>query len=157
MAMKKKGAILVMILVVVALVAAGCSSKETGAAPVTFVVHGDTINSHLVQEAICVQNSRFQQGQRLVFRATVNDVATGKLIEDAKVKVVLGNGEEIDLPLGEHGDTKTKLYAIGYTIPDDFPTGTMDIKYVAEVNGKTATFEPFDVAASKFTVLAKAD
>lgn len=157
MSLKKKGAVLIGSLLVVGMLATGCNSKEASApnAEQSIVVHGDTINSHLVESAICVQNSRFEQGQRLVFRASVNDAATGKLIEDAKVKVVLGNGEEYEMVLGNHGEEQTPLYSYGYTIPEDAPTGTLDYKYVAEVNGKTAVYEPFNVSLSKLTIVEK--
>lgn len=156
MLLKRRGVVLAVFLLVLALALAGCSTKET-VEQRQLVVHGDTINSHLIEDAICVQNSRFERGQRLVFRATVNDAATGELIKDAKMKVVLSTGDEFEMVLGEHGSEKTEIYTYGFTIPDDFPTGTIDYKYVAEVGEQTATFEPFNVSLSKLTVLEKSN
>lgn len=131
----------------------GTENEETTASASNVVVHGDTINSSQVEHAVCIVNSRFEQGWRMVFRATVTDAETNELIEDADVKVVLGNGEEFEMELGEHGEDKTLLYAVGWTIPEDFPTGTLDYEIVATVDGVDYAYEPFDVAPSKLTII----
>lgn len=119
------------------------------------VVQGDTINSHEVEDAICVVNSRFEQGWRMVFRASVTDAETGEAIDDAEVKVVLEDGQEFEMEYGDHGtdDVETMLYTIAWSIPDDYPTGTLDYKYVATVNGEEYEYEPFDVDLSKMTII----
>lgn|SRR5699024_5184772 len=117
------------------------------------VVHADTINSSQVEDAVCVVNSRFEQGWRMVFRASVTDLDTDEFIEDADVKVVLENGEEFEMELGEHGDDGTLLYSVGWTIPEDFPTGSLDYKVVATVDGEEYVYEPFDVELSKLTII----
>lgn len=127
--------------------------EEESSTPRNVVVHGDTINSSQVEHAVCIVNSRFEQGWRMVFRATVTDPETKELIEDADVKVVLGNGEEFEMELGEHGENKTLLYAVGWTIPEDFPTGTLDYEIIATVDGVDYAYEPFDVAPSKLTII----
>lgn len=143
------------------IIVVGCSNGDNGDAsksgdgdPVV-VVHGDTINSHEVEHAICVVNSRFEQGWRMVFRATVTDGTTGESIDDAEVKVVLEDGQEFEMELGDHGSDgkETMLYTIAWSIPDDYPTGTLEYKYVAKVDGKEYTFEPFDVDLSKMTII----
>lgn len=116
------------------------------------VVHGDTLNSHEVVDAICVVNSRFEQGWRMVFRATVNDLNTGELIEDAEVRVVLEDGQEFDMELGPHGE-ETLLYTVGWTIPEDYATGTLEYEIIATVDGEEYTYEPFDVEPSKLTII----
>src|SRR5699024_7230960 len=127
----------------------GEENKESNGDEVV-VVKGDTINSHEVEDAICVVNSRFEQGWRMVFRASVTDAETGESIEDADVKVVLEDGQEFDMEYGDHGtdDIETMLYTIAWTIPDDYPTGTLDYKYVATVDGQEYEYEPFDVDLS---------
>lgn len=119
----------------------------------SIAIHADTVNSHLVEDAVCVVNSRFEQGWRMVFRATVTDLNTDESIEEADVKVVLETGEEFDMEYGAHGDEGTMLYAIAWTIPDDFPTGTLDYEIVATVDGEEHTFEPFNVEPSKMTIV----
>lgn len=161
---KKKRWLFLSGLAIMAVVASGCADKDadeptkdeptpTEEAATHVEIHGDIINSHTVEDAVCVVNSRFEQGQRLVFRATVNDSSTKELMEDAAVKVVLATGEEFDMELGPHGEEKTLLYTVGWTIPEDFPTGTLDYQYIAELDGETYVYEPFDVSLSKLTIL----
>lgn len=116
-------------------------------------VHGDTINSAQVEDAVCVVNSRFEKGQMLVFRAEVKDVIADKAIEDAKVKVVLETGDEFEMDYGPHGEKETMLYTLPWTIPGDYVTGTINYQIVAEVDGEEYTFEPFDVDLSKLTII----
>lgn len=115
-------------------------------------VHADTINSHLVEHAVCVVNSRFEQGWHMVFRATVNDAVTGDLIEDADVRVVLEDGQEFDMVLGVHGED-AQLYTVAWTIPEDYTTGTLEYEIIATVDGEEYAYEPFDVAPSKLTII----
>lgn len=151
--LKKKAFSLIGSTILGAALLTGCAGEEK-AAEKHIAVSGDTINSHLVEDAVCVVNSRFEQGQRLVFRADVTDLDTGESVEDAKVKVVLGDGETFDMERGPHGEEGTMLYSVAWTIPEDFPTGTLDYKYVAEVDGKEYTYEPFNVSLSKLTIIA---
>ncbi|WP_080873716.1 hypothetical protein [Oceanobacillus timonensis] len=117
------------------------------------VVTGDTINSHTVEHAVCVVNSRFEQGWRMLFRASVTDENTGEIIEDADVKAVLETGEEFEMELGPHGPEETLLYTVPWEIPEDFTTGTLDYEIIATVDGEEYTFEPFDVEPSKLTII----
>lgn len=127
--------------------------EETEVASSNVVVHADTINSAEVEHAVCVVNSRFEQGWRMVFRAAVTDKDTEEFIEDAEVKVVLENGDEFEMELGEHGDDGTLLYSVGWTIPEDFPTGSLDYEIIATVDGEEYAYEPFDVEPSKLTII----
>lgn len=149
------------------LLVAGCngnvSTKEddtettTATEEASIVVLGDTINSHLQADAVCVVDSRFERGHTIVFRANVVDQETNQTVEDAKVKVVLATGDEYEMKIGPHGEEGTLLYTVSWTIPDDFPTGTLDYKIVAEVDGKEFTYQPFDVSLSKLTILEKGE
>lgn len=73
-------------------------------------------------------DSRFEQGWHMVFRTSVIDVESDESVEDADVKVVLETGEKFEMELADHGtdDNEALLYTIAWTIPDDFPTGTLD-------------------------------
>lgn len=115
-------------------------------------IQADSINSHLVEDAVCVVNSRFEQGWRMVFRAAVNDATTDELIEDADVKVVLEDGQEFEMELGNHGED-TQLYTVGWTIPEDYNTGTLEYEIIATVDGEEYAYEPFDVEPSKMTII----
>ncbi len=134
------------------IILAGCNSggESEGSDVALF---GDVITSHTVEHAPCVVTSRFEQGQRMIFRAKVEDLATKENIEDAKVKVVLGTGEEFDMALGPHGEEGTLLYTVPYEIAEDAPTGLLEYTYVAEVDGEEYTYEPFDVEPSLLTIV----
>ncbi|WP_339289216.1 hypothetical protein [Ureibacillus sp. FSL K6-0786] len=123
----------------------------------SIVVLADTINSHLQADAVCVVDSRFERGHTIVFRANVVDQTTNETVENAKVKVVLATGDEYEMKLGPHGQEGTLLYTVSWTVPDDFPTGTLDYKIVAEVDGKEFFYEPFNVSLSKLTILEKGE
>lgn len=157
--LKRKGQLFASALLAAAILA-GCSgdnaadkSEETKTEEPVIVVLGDTVNSHLQKDAVCVVDSRFERGHTIVFHANVIDQKTEKTVEDAKVKLVLGTGEEMDMKLGPHGEEGTLLYTVSWTVPDDFPTGTLDYQIVAEVDGKEYAYEPFNVGVSKLTIL----
>lgn len=153
---KTKGLFL-SLLFLVAIFVVGCSEDKPAEKTRKIVVQGDTINSHFQADAVCVVDSRFERGHSLVFRANVIDEDTNKIVEDAKVKAILGTGEKFDMELGPHGEEGTLLYTALWTIPDDFPTGTLDYKIVAEVDGKEYSYEPFNVSLSKLTILEKGE
>lgn len=117
------------------------------------IIQADTINSHFQADAICVVDSRFERGHKLVFRANVLDLASNTTLEDAKVKAVLATGDEFEMKIGPHGEEGTLLWTVLWDIPQDFPTGTLDYKIVAEVDGEEYTYQPFDVSLSKLTIL----
>ncbi|MFD2117196.1 hypothetical protein ACFSTH_12385 [Paenibacillus yanchengensis] len=98
---KKSLLVVVSMLMVIGLLA-GCStsnSKNEGALKGDLVVSGDTLLSH-----VCVAQSRYYPGDRIVFRALVTDSSDQSLVEDAKVKLVFDNGEEMEMLLGIHGE-----------------------------------------------------
>ncbi|GGP17095.1 hypothetical protein [Oceanobacillus neutriphilus] len=158
---KKRGLMLFMLLLMVVILLGACrgdgeeseanSSEQEDTANI--VVKGDTINSHNVEDAVCIVNSRFEQGWRMLFRASVIDENTGELIEDADVKAVLETGEEFEMELGPHGPEETLLYTVPWEIPEDFNTGTLNYEIIATVNGEEYTYEPFDVEPSKMTII----
>lgn len=131
---------------------AGCSSEVSsdGVKSVKgdLVVTGDTLLSH-----VCVAQSRYYPGDRIVFRALVTDSKNNEIVESANVKLVLDNGEELPMVLGKHGEEATQLWSVGYDVPADAPTGTIDYKIVAENGNKKAEFEPFNVSLSKVTIV----
>lgn len=129
------------------------ATGEEEEARTAIVVHGDTINSSQVEDAVCVVNSRFEKGQMLVFRAVVVDAVANEELEDAEVKVVLETGEEIELAYTPHGEEETMLYAAPWTIPDDFMTGTVNYQIIATVDGNDYTYEPFNVGPSLLTII----
>lgn len=112
------------------------------------VVYGDTINGEG-----CVVSSRFKHGDKIVFRATAVDGFTKEQLQDAEIKVII-NGEELPMRLGPHGEKETMFWTAAYIVPDDAPTGTLDFKYVATIDGVEAEYTQFDVTPSLLTIVA---
>lgn len=142
------------------------------AAPLTtpLVVMGDTIRSQAglndVEKNInapgihCTQQSRFPQGGRIVWRMKVLDPVTGKYLDDkglSSFTITYPDGKSDALKYGGHGGTKEApqdfLWAVGYTIPLDYPTGAFNVKIEAKsVDGRVGTFDQFKVAAAQLTI-----
>jgi len=141
------------------------------AAPKFLVVVGDTIRAQAglndVEKNInapgihCTEQSRFPQGGRIVWRMKVMDPTTGKYLDDkaiASFTITYPDGKTDKLVYGGHGGTKEApqdmLWAVGYTIPADYPTGTFTVKIEAKsVDGATGTFNPFLVSAAQTTIV----
>lgn len=152
------------------------ASTPVQSAPVVakfLIITGDTIRGQLglndVEKNIgpggihCTQQSRFPQGGRIVWRMKVIDPTTGKYLDDkalASVTITYPDGKTDKLAYGGHGGTKDApqdyLWAVGYTVPADYPTGAFNYKIEAKsLEGATGTFEPFKVSAAMLTIVPK--
>lgn len=145
----------------------------TQAAPVlakTLIVLGDTIRSQQglndVEKNIgapgihCTQQSRFPQGGRIVWRMKALDPVTGSYLDDkaiASFTITFPDGKSDKLVYGGHGGTKEApqdfLWAYGWTVPADYPTGALNVKIEAKsLAGASGTFDAFKVAAAQLTI-----
>ena len=146
-------------------------TPAAAAAPKFLIVTGDTIRSNykLTPEQLaltypgihCTQQSRFPQGGRIVWRMKVIDPSTGKPLDDkaiASFTITFPDGKSDKFAYGGHGGTKEApqdyLWAVGYTIPLDYPTGTFNVKIEAKsVDGATGTFDQFKVTPAQLTIV----
>jgi hypothetical protein len=146
-------------------------TPAAAAAPKFLIVTGDTIRSNykLNPEQIqltypgihCTQQSRFPQGGRIVWRMKVIDPTTGKPLDDkaiASFTITFPDGKSDKFAYGGHGGTKEApqdyLWAVGYTIPTDYPTGAFNVKIEAKsVDGATGTFDQFKVTPAQRTIV----
>jgi hypothetical protein len=156
--------------------AAATQAQAAPAAPAKpqfLIVVGDTIRGNLglnpVEIAVtppgihCTQQSRFPQGGRIVWRMKVIDPATGKFMDDKQLKEVtltLPDGKGDVFKYGGHGGTKDNpadfLWAAGYTVPVDYPTGAFNVKIQAtDLEGRTGVFDQFKVSIAQLTIVAK--
>jgi len=107
--------------------------------------------------SVCLQTNVFRLGEQVVPRVVVLDALTGSdpgevgknvtVIEERGIKVTmyLENGLTFPLRYGRHpgrGDPATWLWAMGWTIPDDFPTGRL--RWWLVVTDKTGVFVRWD-------------
>lgn len=135
------------------------------------VVVGDTIRGNLglneTEKLItapgihCTQQSRFPQGGRIVWRMKAMDPLTGKFLDDKQIKefaITYPDGKKDNLKYGGHGGTKEQpqdfLWAVGYTVPLDYPTGAFNVKIEAtSAEGIRGVFDQFKVAAAQLTIV----
>lgn len=161
------------------------AAKATQAAPATqatpapvvlakqLIVLGDTIRGKLglnETEAIlgapgihCTQQSRFPQGGRIVWRMKALDPITGKYLNDKEIAsftITYPDGKTDKFAYGGHGGTKENpedfLWAVGYTVPLDYPTGAFNVKIEAKaIDGRVGVFDQFKVAYAQLLITPK--
>lgn len=137
------------------------------------VMVGDTIRSNLglnEQEIKttapgihCTQQSRFPQGGRIVWRMKVLDPVTGNYLSDKEIStftITYPDGKTDKFAYGGHGGTKEApqdmLWAVGFTIPVDYPTGNFNVKIEAKAtDGRVATFDQFKVTFAQLIIVPK--
>jgi len=140
-------------------------------APKFLVIFGDTIRGQLnltEEEKLltypgihCTQQSRFPQGQRIVWRMKAIDPTTGKYMSDKEIAsftITYPDGKSDKLVYGGHGGTKENpadyLWAVGYTVPIDYPTGAFNYKIEAKhLEGAVGTFEQFKVPFAQLQIV----
>jgi hypothetical protein len=133
----------------------GAGLPTCAQAAVAMVVQSDTVLS-----GPCTLSSQFKHGDRIVFRGRVIDTASGNPLDDKGLKslvVQLPDGTTLDAKYGGHPPDQVAGYywTAAWTVPADYPTGTLGYKMVATNNdGETATYVPFEVPASQLTIVA---
>jgi hypothetical protein len=138
--------------------------------PAFLVIVGDTIRGSLglnpVEKLLeapgihCTQQSRFPQGGRIVWRMKAMDPLTGKYLDDKQIKeftITYPDGKKDVLKYGGHGGTKESpqdyLWAVGFTVPVDYPTGAFNVKIEAtSAEGVKGVFDQFKVAAAQLII-----
>ena len=151
--------------------AAPAQTQAAPALPKVLVIVGDTIRGNLglneVEKALtapgihCTQQSRFPQGGRIVWRMKALDPISGKYLDDKQISsftITYPDGKTDVLKYAGHGGTKESpqdfLWAVGYTVPLDYPTGTFNVKIQAKsLEGAVGTFDQFKVAAAQLTIV----
>jgi len=107
---------------------------------------------------ICVLRSQFMRNERVAWRIRVQD-ATGKQPDDKGLKSVvveLSDGQKFPAHFGGHPPDKPTdyLWSTSWTIPGDYPTGTLDYKVIATaLDGATQSWEPVNNKVSWLTVI----
>jgi len=109
----------------------------------------------------CVQTSRFPQGTSAVIRIRVIDAATGQALTDAdlsSLQVTIDGDPPLAARYGNHpgggGPPTDQFWTAAWRIPADYPTGAVAVTITATANdGRSATWIPFNVAASNLTVI----
>lgn len=107
----------------------------------------------------CVQWSRFAHNEDVVWRVKVFDPLTGEPMDDtllASVTVIMPD-QQLDLHYGPHPRDKPLGYfwTTSWAVPEGYPEGVINYTIEATANdGRTGTWEQFEVAAANLTVTA---
>jgi hypothetical protein len=106
----------------------------------------------------CWVMSNYHRGEGVFFRAKVFDPLSGKAMtkEDLQSVVVgLPDGEQLTAKYSGHPSKKPtdSFWGVLWTIPKDFPTGTVTYTVTATANdGRTGQYVDFNVTTSLLTV-----
>lgn len=145
------------LIILTGVVAGGQSEDET-----SLIVTANTVAGHagVPEGQICVLESKFQPGQMIVWRTKVYDPETGEAMGDEELRYVtikLPDGESFEAEYGGHPPEEPTDYfwAASWTIPDDYPTGSLHYKIEARAkDGRTGEFTEFEVKPSMLTIVA---
>jgi hypothetical protein len=111
------------------------------------------------QGPFCVLANRYKRKEAVAWRIRVLDGTTGQQADDKVLKsvvVLLGNGQKLPAKFGGHGRPPTDFFwSLFWTIPADFPTGSLGYKVVATLmDGTEQTWEPFKRDSTQLMVIA---
>jgi hypothetical protein len=151
MNIKKFGALIGVLVLVMGVLAACSTGDDTENAPLA--IYADQVSHHTSQYAkVCTVQTRYIPGDTIVFRAKVTNSATGEVDPDANVVVNMNNGDSITLKYAKHGNDM--IYTKAYELPAGTPLGIFDYEIVATDGDRTSTFKPVDVDLTKLTIVA---
>src|ERR1043165_4572003 len=100
---------------------------------------GDIVRHALMgqQGPFCILNNRYLRGEAVAFRQRVMkpDGTPATAMDLKSVEVELGNGTKVPLHYGGHGNPPTDFFWSSFwTIPANFPTGSLRSKINATMN-----------------------
>jgi hypothetical protein len=110
------------------------------------------------QGPFCLLKNQYKRGEAVAFRIRAmtpdGKVADGNVLKS--VVVELGNGMKLPARYGGHGMPPTDFFwSLFWTVPDDFPTGSLGYKVVATMqDGSTVEWKPFNRDSTFLTVVA---
>ena len=106
----------------------------------------------------CSHNSYFKRGDRIGFRFTAIDPATGKRDRASQLVVHINyRGKTIDLPMRDRQNVKQperEFWIAEWKVPDDAVTGIINYTVTArDPQGRTGEYRPFVVEPSEITIV----
>ncbi len=106
----------------------------------------------------CALNSYFKRGDRIGFRFTAINPATGTRDRATQLVVHVNyRGQTIDLPMRDRQNVKQPerdFWIAEWKVPDDAMTGIINYTVTArDPQGRTGEFKPFEVESSQITVV----
>ncbi len=140
------------------LVALGVGSFAEAQGSQRLFIAADMVQGPGGSGPLCALRSQFMRKERVAWRIRVQD-ATGKQLDDKGLKSVvveLSDGQKFPAHFGGHPPNAPTdhLWSAGWSIPEDYPTGTFNYKVVATaLDGTTQTWEPINNKLSWLTVI----
>ena len=133
-------------------VPAGPAVADPGQQPAGLFVEADLV-SGVPGPSLCVLQSRFAPGDRVVFRARVFDVQTGQVSTSAAVTVHFADGSTIPLFYGrpqpsphlDYGPVGEPFWANVWIVPEDAPPGIIRYTIEAAAGDQVGRFMPLNV------------
>ena len=110
------------------------------------------------QGPFCILNNRYMRGEAVAFRIRIQkpDGTVADNMYLKSVEVELGNGQKLPSHFGGHGMPPTDFFwSLFWTIPGDFPTGSLGYKVNATLqDGSVVTWQPFTRDTTQLMVVA---
>lgn len=108
----------------------------------------------------CVQANKFAHNEDVVWRVKVFDPLTGEPMDDTMLKSlkVITPDQTLDLHYGPHPRENPLgfFWTTSWVVPEGYPDGVINYTIEATANdGRTGTWEQFEVAAANLTVTAE--
>lgn len=139
----------------------GSADAQTRTTPTgKLFFEGDIVRHALMgqQGPFCILNNRYTRGEAVAWRlrAQMPDGTVADASKLKSVEVELGNGQKLPLHYGGHGMPPTDFFwSTFWTIPMDFPTGSLGYKVNATMNdGTVVTWVPFTRDTTQLMVVA---
>ena len=157
--MKKLHTILAVVLAVVLTTLQGSPAAGQGASNEKLFLRGETVLFLGVGiPHSCALNSYFKRGDRIGFRFTAINPATGTRDRASQLVVHLNyRGQTIDVPMRDRQNVKQperEFWIAEWKVPDDAMTGLINYTVTArDPQGRTGEFKPFDVESSQITIV----
>ena len=158
-AVKNLHTILAVVLAVVLAMLTGFPAAGQDASSEKLFLRGDTVlflGPGILHS--CAHNSYFKRGDRIGFRFTAINPATGKRDRATQLVVHVNyRGQTIDLPMRDRQNVKQPerdFWIAEWKVPDDAMTGIINYTVTArDPQGRTGEFKPFDVEPSQITIV----
>ena len=155
----KKTTLCAVALSVAAIGYAGGAQAQQAASKKLFF-EGDIVRHALPDQAgpFCVLNNQYKRNEAVAWRIRVLQ-PNGEVADDKAIKSVvveLGNGQKLPAGFKPHGAPPTDhFWSLFWTIPADFPTGSIGYKVIATMNdGSTVEWVPFIRPTTQLMVVA---
>jgi hypothetical protein len=148
-----------LLLVLAAIATNSFLAGQTPASGERLVVYGDTV--FFIGPGIplsCTLSSQFKRGDRIGFRMTAINPATGKRDRATKMVIHLTYaGKTMDIPMRDRQNDRQpeREFWIGeWAVPDDAQPGIVRYTVSAtDPQGRTGEYKPFDVEPSQVTIV----